>query len=191
MGPTRRRASVGKRSALAESARVMSLRDGSKKMSKSDASDQGRINLTDDADAIALKIRRAKTDAEPLPETVEGLAGRAEAANLVGMFAAMTNATSAEVLGEFAGSGFGPFKEKLAEALVGRLSPINEAAQRLRLTWSEKNGPIVHAPSRQSFGTRLIGSLGQQLKGEVALSYDPAGFVYILNVPMASLVAPT
>jgi two-component sensor histidine kinase/CheY-like chemotaxis protein len=67
---------------------------------------------------------------------------------------------------------------------------IDEAVQRLHLTWSEKNGPSVHAPSRQSFGTRLIGSLGQQLKGEVKLSYDATGFVYILNVPMASLVAP-
>lgn len=67
---------------------------------------------------------------------------------------------------------------------------IDEAMQRLYLTWSEKNGPMVHAPSRQSFGTRLMGSLGQQLKGEVKLTYDPAGFVYVLNVPMASLVAP-
>jgi two-component sensor histidine kinase/DNA-binding response OmpR family regulator len=68
---------------------------------------------------------------------------------------------------------------------------IDEAKQRLHLTWSEKNGPPVHAPSRQSFGTRLMGSLGQQLKGEVNLAYDAAGFVYGLNVPMASLVAPT
>ena len=67
---------------------------------------------------------------------------------------------------------------------------IDEAMQRLHLTWSERNGPIVHAPSRQSFGTRLMGSLGQQLKGEVELAYDPTGFVYVLNVPMASLVAP-
>ena len=67
---------------------------------------------------------------------------------------------------------------------------IDEAMQRLHLTWSERNGPIVHAPSRQSFGTRLMGSLGQQLKGEVELAYDPKGFVYGLNVPMASLVAP-
>ena len=67
---------------------------------------------------------------------------------------------------------------------------IDEATQRLRLTWSEKNGPTVHAPSRQSFGTRLIGSLGQQLKGQVNLAYDPSGFVYVLDVPMASLVAP-
>src|SRR5882762_7116147 len=67
---------------------------------------------------------------------------------------------------------------------------IDEAMQRLHLTWSEKNGPTVHAPSRQSFGTRLMGSLGQQLKGEVDLAYDPTGFIYGLNVPMASLVAP-
>lgn len=68
---------------------------------------------------------------------------------------------------------------------------IDEEKQRLHLTWSEKNGPTVHSPSRQSFGTRLIGSLGQQLKGEVQLAYDATGFVYVLNVPMASLVAPT
>ena len=68
---------------------------------------------------------------------------------------------------------------------------IDEEGKRLRLTWSEKNGPPVHAPSRQSFGTRLMGSLGAQLKGEVALSYDATGFVYVLNVPMTSLVAPT
>jgi two-component sensor histidine kinase len=67
---------------------------------------------------------------------------------------------------------------------------IDEAKQRLHLTWSEKNGPAVHAPSRQSFGSRLIGSLGQQLKGEVHLAYEPTGFVYVLDVPMASLVAP-
>jgi two-component sensor histidine kinase len=67
---------------------------------------------------------------------------------------------------------------------------IDEATQRLHLTWSEKNGPAVHAPSRQSFGTRLIGSLGHQLKGEVRLAYDATGFVYMLEVPMASLVAP-
>lgn len=68
---------------------------------------------------------------------------------------------------------------------------IDEQTQRLHLTWSEKNGPTVHAPSHQSFGTRLMGSLGQQLKGEVKLVYDPTGFVYVLNVPMASLVAPS
>src|SRR5690606_7083845 len=79
-------------------ARVMSLRDGTKKMSKSDPSDQSRINLTDDADAIALKIRRAKTDPEPLPAELAGLDARPEARNLVGILAAVTNATPADVL---------------------------------------------------------------------------------------------
>ncbi len=114
-----------------ETARVMSLRDGTKKMSKSDSSDQSRINLTDDTDTIALKIRRAKTDPAPLPETMEELAGRPEAANLIGIYAAMTGQTTPGVLAEFAGSGFGPFKEKLAEALVAHLAPINARAQAL------------------------------------------------------------
>jgi len=116
---------------LAETARVMSLRDGSKKMSKSDPSDQSRINLNDDADTIALKIRRAKTDPAPLPESVDGLKDRPEAANLVGIFGAVTGMKTADVLGEFAGSGFGPFKEKLAEALVAHLAPISARATAL------------------------------------------------------------
>ncbi|OYY05295.1 MAG: tryptophan--tRNA ligase [Acidocella sp. 35-58-6] len=116
---------------LAETARVMSLRDGLKKMSKSDASEQSRIQLTDDADTIALKIRRAKTDPEPLPDNIEALQPRPEAANLVGMYAAMTNQTSAAVLQQFAGSGFGPFKEKLAEVLIAHIAPITKAANDL------------------------------------------------------------
>src|SRR3954452_20827538 len=98
-------------------ARVMSLRDGTKKMSKSDPSDQSRINLTDDHDAIALKIRRAKTDPEPLPETSHGLEGRPEARNLVGILAGVTNTLPENVLREHGGKGFGAFKEVLAEAL--------------------------------------------------------------------------
>jgi tryptophanyl-tRNA synthetase len=116
---------------LPETARVMSLRDASKKMSKSDTSDQSRINLTDDADTIAQKIRRAKTDPEPLPEVVEGLVNRPEAANLVGIYGAVTGLSTAAVLGEFAGSGFGPFKEKLAEALVAHLAPIKARTEAL------------------------------------------------------------
>ena len=116
---------------LAETARVMSLRDGTKKMSKSDPSDQSRINLNDDADTIALKIRRAKTDPAPLPGHVDGLKDRPEAANLVGIFGAVTGVKMADVLGEFAGSGFGPFKEKLAEALVAHLAPIAARAAAL------------------------------------------------------------
>jgi tryptophanyl-tRNA synthetase len=104
---------------------IMSLRDGAVKMSKSDPSDASRINLTDDADAIAQKIRRAKTDPEPLPETVEGLAGRAEADNLVGIFATLTGSTKADVLKTFGGQGFGQnFKPALTEMLVARLAPV-------------------------------------------------------------------
>jgi len=112
-------------------ARVMSLRDGTRKMSKSDPSDQSRINLNDDADAIAQKVRRAKTDPEPLPESVERLEGRPEARNLVGILAALTGATPGEVLREQGGRGFGAFKEALAEALVTQLSPIRAEMARL------------------------------------------------------------
>jgi tryptophanyl-tRNA synthetase len=104
--------------------RVMSLRDGTKKMSKSDPSDMSRINLSDDADTIAGKIRKARTDAEPLPETVAGLAGRPEAANLVNIYAALADTDAAAVLGEFAGRNFSEFKPRLAELAVAELAPI-------------------------------------------------------------------
>jgi len=105
-------------------ARVMSLRDGTKKMSKSDPSDMSRINLSDDADAIATKVRKARTDAEPLPETPAGLAGRPEAANLVNIYAALSNRTAEAVLAEFAGRNFSEFKPRLAELAVSELAPI-------------------------------------------------------------------
>lgn len=111
-------------------ARVMSLRDGTKKMSKSDPSDQSRINLTDDADAIALKVRRARTDPAPLPETPAGLEGRPEARNLVGIYAALTDADPADVLREHGGKGFGAFKEALAERLIAHLAPIAAETRR-------------------------------------------------------------
>ena len=111
--------------------RVMSLRDGTKKMSKSDPSDMSRINLSDDADAIAQKIRKAKTDAAPLPETPEELEGRPEAKNLVSIYAALDGRAPAAVLGEFAGQGFGAFKPKLAELAVARLAPIGAEMRRL------------------------------------------------------------
>lgn len=116
---------------MSSSARIMSLRDGTKKMSKSDASDQSRINLTDDADTIALKIRRAKTDPEGLPETPEGLEVRPEARNLVGICAALTEATPADVLREHGGRGFGPFKERLTEIVIEKLAPIRAETARL------------------------------------------------------------
>jgi tryptophanyl-tRNA synthetase len=117
---------------LGPAARVMSLRDGTKKMSKSDPSDQSRINLNDDADTIALKIRRAKTDPMPLPSEVEGLADRPEARNLVGIYAALTDTDHASVLQEHGGQGFGPFKNALAELLIEKLAPITlETGRRL------------------------------------------------------------
>ena len=112
-------------------ARVMSLRDGASKMSKSDPSDQSRINLTDDADAIASKIRRAKTDPLPLPETVEGLKERPEADNLVGIYAAMAGTTKAKVLETYGGQGFGAFKPALADMVVAAMSPVTAEMRRL------------------------------------------------------------
>jgi len=112
-------------------ARIMSLRDGTAKMSKSDPSDYSRINLTDDADAIAQKVRKARTDAEPLPETAEGLEGRAEARNLVGIYAALAGVSETQVLNEFAGQGFGAFKPKLADLAVSVMGPIGGEMRRL------------------------------------------------------------
>jgi tryptophanyl-tRNA synthetase len=112
--------------------RVMSLRDGAKKMSKSDPSDQSRINLTDDADAIALKIRRAKTDPEPLPSDEKGLETRPEADNLVGIYAACADITKADVLKQYGGAQFSAFKPALADLLVAKLSPITAEMRRLK-----------------------------------------------------------
>ena len=106
-------------------ARIMSLRDGAAKMSKSDPSDMSRVNLTDDADTIASKIRKAKTDPEPLPADPAELESRAEAKNLVGIYAALTDSSMADVLAHFAGQGFGAFKPALAELLVETLRPIS------------------------------------------------------------------
>ena len=116
---------------LGEATRVMSLRDGSSKMSKSDPSDQSRINLTDDADTIAQKIKRAKTDPELLPDDPAALDGRPEAANLVGIYAALSDQTAAQVLADFAGKGFGQFKPALSDLAVSVLSPISENMRRL------------------------------------------------------------
>ncbi|MCB1341872.1 MAG: tryptophan--tRNA ligase [Pseudooceanicola sp.] len=111
--------------------RVMSLRDGSKKMSKSDPSDASRINMTDDADAIAKKIRKAKTDPEPLPDTVAGLKDRPEARNLVNIYAALSDTTAEAVIAEHAGAQFGTFKPALADLAVARLAPISAEMSRL------------------------------------------------------------
>ncbi|MGL4813170.1 MAG: tryptophan--tRNA ligase [Beijerinckiaceae bacterium] len=112
-------------------ARVMSLRDGSKKMSKSDASDYSRINLTDDADTIATKIRKAKTDPDALPSEEKGLEGRPEADNLVGIFAALDGRSKADVLTQFGGGQFSQFKSALADLSVAKLAPIAAEMRRL------------------------------------------------------------
>jgi tryptophanyl-tRNA synthetase len=111
--------------------RVMSLRDGSKKMSKSDASDYSRINLTDDADAIAQKVRKAKTDPEPLPSEEKGLEPRPEADNLVGIYAALEGKSKADVLRQFGGAQFSTFKTALVDLAVARLGPIGGEMKRL------------------------------------------------------------
>ncbi len=111
--------------------RVMSLRDGTRKMSKSEPSDMSRINLTDDADQIAQKIRKAKTDPEPLPESLEELAARREAANLVGIYAALADESAETVLARFAGQPFSVFKPALAELAVETLGPIGAEMRRL------------------------------------------------------------
>ena len=116
---------------MGPAARVMSLRDGTKKMSKSDASDMARINLTDTAEPIADTIRRAKTDPEPLPSEAAGLEARPEARNLVGIYAALTDTDHQGVLKDHGGKGFAAFKQDLTALLVEKLSPIAAETSRL------------------------------------------------------------
>jgi tryptophanyl-tRNA synthetase len=112
--------------------RVMSLRDGSKKMSKSDPSDNSRVNLADDADTIAQKIRKAKTDPDALPSVPEGLVGRPEADNLVGIYAALDGRTKLDVLQQFGGGNFSSFKSALIDLAVDKLSPIGNEMRKLQ-----------------------------------------------------------
>ncbi|MEE2661559.1 MAG: tryptophan--tRNA ligase [Pseudomonadota bacterium] len=116
---------------LGEATRVMNLRDGTKKMSKSDPSDLTRITFSDSAEEIAKKFRRAKTDSDVLPSEPAGLEGRPEAANLVGIYAALEGRTSTDVLGEFGGRGFGIFKPALADLAIEKLGPISDEMRRL------------------------------------------------------------
>ena len=111
--------------------RVMNLRDGSKKMSKSGDSDMERINMTDDADTIAKKFKKARTDPEPLPDTLEGLKGRPEARNLVDIYAGLSETSPEAVIAEFAGAGWGKFKPALADLAVEKLGPISQEMARL------------------------------------------------------------
>ncbi len=147
--------------------RVMSLRDGSKKMSKSDPSDMSRINLTDDADTIAKKFRKAKTDPEPLPETVEGLEDRPEARNLVNIYAALSETSAEAVIAEYAGAQFGTFKPALADLAVAKLSPISARMDELLQDKAELD--------------RILGR-GAQQAAEIAepildRTYDIIGFI--------------
>ena len=111
--------------------RVMNLRDGTKKMSKSGESDMERINMLDDADKIAKKFKKAKTDPEPLPETLDGQKERPEARNLVDIYSALNDSTPEAVIAEYAGAGWGQFKPTLADLAVAKLAPISEEMQRL------------------------------------------------------------
>jgi tryptophanyl-tRNA synthetase len=131
-----------------ESARIMSLRDGSAKMSKSDPSDMSRINLTDDADVIMQKVRKAKTDPEPLPGTADGLKERPEAANLVGIYAAMAGCSVTDVLARFEGQGFGAFKPALGELLVESLAPITARYRELRTDTAALDAILASGASR-------------------------------------------
>ena len=128
--------------------RVMSLRDGTKKMSKSDPSDMSRLNMTDNTDALAKKIKKAKTDADPLPDNLEGLTGRPEARNLVNIYAALNDTSPQQVIDEFAGQQFGNFKPKLADLVVAKLSPISSEMSRLMNEPSEIDKILMRGAHR-------------------------------------------
>jgi tryptophanyl-tRNA synthetase len=148
--------------------RVMSLRDGSKKMSKSDPSDYSRINLTDDADTIAQKIRKAKTDPEPLPSDKEGLAGRPEAENLVAIYAALTDGTVEDVLREHGGAQFSAFKAALVDVAVTKLAPVAGEMRRLTADPGHIDGVLID-------GSRRARAIAQETMKAVK---DIVGFVH-------------
>jgi tryptophanyl-tRNA synthetase len=129
-------------------ARIMSLRDGTSKMSKTDPSEMSRVQLTDSDDSIAQKIRKAKTDPEPLPDNVAALDGRPEAKNLVGIYAAVTGETNEQVLARFAGKGFGAFKPALADTLIALIAPIRERLDQLRRDPAELDRILAEGAER-------------------------------------------
>jgi tryptophanyl-tRNA synthetase len=143
-----------------EATRIMSLRDGTKKMSKSDASDYSRINLTDDADTIAQKIRKAKTDPEPLPDSVAELEKRPEANNLVTIYAALSRGSRHGVLKEFGGATFSTFKARLVDLAVSTLSPISDAMARLSADPAEIDRILAT-------GTARAGAIAEKTMTEV------------------------
>ena len=131
-------------------ARVMSLRDGNAKLSKSDPSDMSRIHLTDSDDLIAQKIRKAKTDPDPLPDDPSGLDGRPEAKNLVGIYGAVTGESVEQVLAKFAGQGFGAFKPALADVLIELLRPLRTRLKELRRDTTELDRILADGAERAS-----------------------------------------
>jgi tryptophanyl-tRNA synthetase len=140
--------------------RVMSLRDGLKKMSKSDPSDLSRINLTDDADTIAKKIRKAKTDIEPLPSDEAGLEARPEADNLVGIYAALADISREQVIRDFGGQQFSQFKPALADLAVAKLAPIADEMRRLV-------GDPAHIDAVLKDGGERAGTIAEKTMGDV------------------------
>ena len=129
-------------------ARVMSLREGRAKMSKSDPSEMSRIHLTDSDESIAQKIRKAKTDPEPLPDDPAGLDNRPEAKNLVGIYGAITGETMEQVLARFAGQGFGAFKPALADVVVELIAPIRQRLDELRRDPAELDRILADGAAR-------------------------------------------
>ena len=148
-------------------ARIMSLRDGQSKMSKSDPSEMSRIHLTDSDDMIAQKIRKAKTDPEPLPAHPSALEGRPEAKNLVGIYGAVTGESVEEVLARFAGQGFGAFKPALADVLVALITPIRERLADLRQHPAELDRILAEGAAR---ATQLAAPVLQGAKAAVGLT---------------------
>ena len=148
-------------------ARIMSLRDGRTKMSKSDSSEMSRVHLTDSDDEIAQKIRKAKTDPEPLPDNAEALEGRPEAKNLVGIYAAVVGESVDEVLGRFAGQGFGAFKPALADVLVSLIAPIRGRLDELRRDPAELDRILAEGAAR---ATELAAPVLAQAKTAVGLA---------------------
>ncbi|MCC7272157.1 MAG: tryptophan--tRNA ligase [Alphaproteobacteria bacterium] len=152
---------------LGTATRVMSLRDGTKKMSKSDSSDYSRINMTDDADTIALKVRRAKTDPHPLPDSVAGLEGRPEAENLIDIYAALSGRGREETVAEFAGAQFSAFKERLVDLAVAVLGPIGAEMKRLV-------GAPDHVDAILAHGAQRANAIAEKHLAEV---YDIVGML--------------
>jgi tryptophanyl-tRNA synthetase len=140
----------------ATAARIMSLRDGTAKMSKTDPSDMSRINLTDDSDTVAQKIRKAKTDPDPLPDTIEALAGRPEARNLLSIYAALADRDPGDVLAEYAGQGFGAFKPALAELTVETLRPIKSRLDALERDPAEIDSILARGSERAAALARPV-----------------------------------